>query len=205
MADNMDFNGADAQDAAFDLIPANTLVKVTLTIRPGGAGPEGWLTQSRTSSALYLNTEAVVLEGPHARRRIYTRIGFKGKSLNERGEDSYANRGRALIRGILESARGIKASDQSEAARAARMIRSLGDLNGLDFVAKVGVEKDRNNPDDAGRNVIKAAIGPEHAQYAAVMGTAPSAGMAVPPAPQTPPAPSTPAAPSASGAPFWAR
>ncbi len=205
MADNMDFNGAEAQDAAFDLIPANTLVKVTLTIRPGGAGPEGWLTQSRTSTALYLNTEAVVLEGPHARRRIYTRIGFKGKSVNERGEDTYANRGRALIRGILESARGIKASDQSEAARAARMIRSLGDLNGLDFVAKVGVERDRNNPDDAGRNVIKAAIGPEHAQYATVMGTAPSAGMAVSPVPQTPPAQSAPTAPSSSGAPFWAR
>lgn len=205
MADNMDFNGAEAQDAAFDLIPANTLVKVSLTIRPGGAGPEGWLTQSRTSSALYLNTEAVVLEGPHARRRIYTRIGFKGKSVNERGEDSYANRGRALIRGILESARGIKASDQSEAARAARMIRSLGDLNGLDFVAKVGVEKDRNNPDDAGRNVIKAAIGPEHGQYAAVMGAVPSAGTALSPAPQTPAAQSAPPVPSSSGAPFWAR
>lgn len=205
MADSMDFNGAETQDAAFDLIPANTLVKVTLSIRPGGAGPEGWLTQSRTSSALYLNTEAVVLEGPHARRRIYTRIGFKGKSVNERGEDTYANRGRALIRGILESARGIKASDQSEAARTARMIHSLGDLNGLDFVAKVGVEKDRNNPDDAGRNVIKAAIGPEHAQYAAVMGTAPSAGKAVSAPPQTPPAQSAHQAPSAGGAPFWAR
>lgn len=205
MADSMDFNGAETQDAAFDLIPANTLVKVTLSIRPGGTGPEGWLSQSRTSSALYLNTEAVVLEGPHARRRIYTRIGFKGKSVNERGEDTYANRGRALVRGILESARGIKASDQSEVARTARMIRSLGDLNGLDFVAKVGVEKDRNNPDDAGRNVIKAAIGPEHAQYAAVMGAAPSAGKAVSAPPQTPPAQSTHQAPSAGGAPFWAR
>ncbi len=205
MADSMDFNGAETQDAAFDLIPANTLVKVTLSIRPGGTGPEGWLSQSRTSSALYLNTEAVVLEGPHARRRIYTRIGFKGKSVNERGEDTYANRGRALIRGILESARGIKASDQSEVARTARMIRSLGDLNGLDFVAKVGVEKDRNNPDDAGRNVIKAAIGPEHGQYAAVMGPAPSAGKAVSAPPQTPPAQSTHQAPSAGGAPFWAR
>ena len=205
MADSMDFNGAETQDAAFDLIPANPLVKVTLSIRPGGTGPEGWLSQSRTSSALYLNTEAVVLEGPHARRRIYTRIGFKGKSVNERGEDTYANRGRALIRGILESARGIKASDQSEVARTARMIRSLGDLNGLDFVAKVGVEKDRNNPDDAGRNVIKAAIGPEHAQYAAVMGAAPSAGKAVSAPPQTPPAQSTHQAPSAGGAPFWAR
>ena len=114
MADDMDFNGADSQDAAFDLIPANTLVKLCLTIRPGGAGPEGWLTQSKTSSALYLNTEAVVLEGPYARRRIYTRIGFRGKDAGGPGEDSYANRGRALIRGILESARGIRAADQSE-------------------------------------------------------------------------------------------
>ena len=38
MASDMDFNGADTQDAAFDLIPANTLVKVCLTVRPGGAG-----------------------------------------------------------------------------------------------------------------------------------------------------------------------
>ena len=208
MADNMDFNGADSQDAAFDLIPANTLVKVGLTIRPGGAGPEGWLTQSRTSAALYLNTEAVVLDGQYARRRIYTRIGFKGKSVNERGEDTYANRGRALIRGILESARGIKAGDQSEAARAARMIRSLGDLSGIDFVAKIGVEKDRDNPDDAGRNVIKAAIGPDNGQYLTMMGSAPmpTTAASVPPAnsgavAEQPGAP----APASGAAPFWAR
>ena len=78
MTDHMDFNGADAQDAAFGLIPAGTLVKIRLTVRPGSAGPDRWLTQSRTSAALYLNTEAVVLDGPHARRRIYTRIGYKG-------------------------------------------------------------------------------------------------------------------------------
>ena len=208
MADNMDFNGADSQDAAFDLIPANTLVKVGLTIRPGGAGPEGWLTQSRTSAALYLNTEAVVLDGQYARRRIYTRIGFKGKSVNERGEDTYANRGRALIRGILESARGIKASDQSEAARAARMIRSLGDLSGIDFVAKIGVEKDRDNPEDAGRNVIKAAIGPDNGQYLTVMGSAPmpTTAASVPPANSGAVAeqPGSPV-PASGGAPFWAR
>ena len=52
MNDAMDCNGADTQDAAFDLIPADTLVKICLTVRPGGAGPEGWLTQSRTSPRL---------------------------------------------------------------------------------------------------------------------------------------------------------
>ena len=99
MASDMDFNGADTQDAAFNLIPANTLVKVCLTVRPGGAGPEGWLTQSKTSPALYLNTEAVVMEGPFARRRIYTRIGFRGKAAGGPGDDTYGNRGRAMIRG----------------------------------------------------------------------------------------------------------
>ena len=208
MTDNMDFNGADSQDAAFDLIPANTLAKMSLTIRPGGAGPEGWLTQSRTSPALYLNTEAVVQEGPHARRRIYTRIGFKGKSVNERGDDTYANRGRALIRGILESARGINTGDQSEAARAARMIRSIGDLNGLDFVAKIGIERDRDNPDDAGRNVIKAAIGPDHAQYLTVMGGAPAAATASPAASTAYAGNATQTgspASSSGAAPYWAR
>jgi hypothetical protein len=174
MADDMDFNAADSQDAAFDLIPTNTLVKLRLTIRPGGSGPEGWLTQSKTSSALYLNTEAVILDGPYARRRVYTRVGFKGKSVNERGEDNYANRGRSLIRGMLESARGIRSSDQSDGARAVRTIRSLADLNGLEFVAKIGVEKDRADPADAGRNVIAVAIGPDHPQYATLMGAAPS-------------------------------
>ena len=81
---NIDFNSADTQDSAFALIPANTLAKVYLTIRPGGAGPEGWLTQSKTSEALYLNTEAVIEDGPHARRRIYTRIGFRGRNGSDR-------------------------------------------------------------------------------------------------------------------------
>ena len=173
MASDMDFNGADTQDAAFDLIPANTLAKVCLTIRPGGAGPEGWLTQSKTSTALYLNTEAVVMEGPFARRRIYTRIGFRGKAAGGPGDDTYGNRGRAMIRGILESARGVRADDQSNAARAARMVRSLGELSGLEFVARIGIERDKDKPEDTGRNVIKAALGPDHAEYARLMGGVP--------------------------------
>ena len=55
---NIDFNTADTQDSAFALIPANTLAKVYLTIRPGGAGPEGGPPHSKTSEAPHLNTEA---------------------------------------------------------------------------------------------------------------------------------------------------
>lgn len=217
MTDHMDFNGADTQDAAFALIPAGTLVKIRLTVRPGSAGSDGWLTQSRTSAALYVNTEAVILEGPHTRRRIYTRIGYKGRGVNDRGEDNYANRGRSLLRGILESARGIRAGDQSERARAERTVRSLGDLNGLELVVKIGIDKDRDDPASEGRNVIVAAIGPDHAEYPRLMGDAPapliphgmtqSGSAPYGSAPQAP-VPAGPAAPSSAlggNAPFWAR
>jgi hypothetical protein len=206
MATDMDFNGADTQDAAFDLIPANTLVRVTLTIRPGGAGPEGWLTQSKTSTALYLNTEAIIMEGPFARRRIYTRIGFRGKNAGS-GDDTYGNRGRALIRGILESARGIRAEDQSDAARSARMIRSLGEMSGLEFVARIGIERDKDRPDEPGRNAIKAAIGPAHGDYARVMSRMPQPTLGLGTgAPRMAEPNYGQAAPvSNSSAPFWAR
>ncbi len=189
-----DFNGAEAQQNAFQPIPSRTPVKVRLTVRPGGVGPEGWATQSRTSDALYLNTEAVVLEGPYARRRVYTRIGLRGKGAGQGADDPYGNRGRSLIRGILESARGVASKDTSERARAARTIRGYGDLNGVEFVARIGVEKDKSNPRDEGRNVIAAAIGPDHADYARLMGGAPAAA-------QT----SQSSATAAGDAPFWAR
>ena len=158
-----------------------------------------------------------MLEGEHTRRRVFTRIGLKGKSVNEKGEDTYANRGRSLIRGILESARGIRSGDQSERARAARTIGSYGDLNGLVFVARIVVEIDRNNQSAEPHNAIGAAIGPDRAEYAALIGTAPApipnaaaaAPAAAPPwagqqsAPSSPAAPASPA--SDSHVPFWAR
>jgi hypothetical protein len=207
-----DFNGAEAQQDSFELIPNGTLVKVRLAIRPGGVGPEGWITQSRTSDAQYLNTEAVIVEGPHARRRIYTRIGLRGKGA-QGADDTYGNRGRALIRGILESARAIASKDTSDRARGARVIRGFGDLNGMEFIARIGVEKDKTDTRDEGRNVIAAAIGPEHADYARLMGAAPAQpmlpGSAMPTASgEAPPWASAQSGqpPAAAGnAPFWAR
>ena len=37
-----DFNGADRQSSGFDPIPAGTIVPLTMSIRPGGAGDGGW-------------------------------------------------------------------------------------------------------------------------------------------------------------------
>ena len=96
-----DFN--DAQNTS--IMPKGTIIKARLTIRPGGYDDpaQGWTGGYATrgdSGAVYLNAEFTVLEGLYARRKIFTLIGL----YSPKGPE-WANMGRALIRGILNSAR----------------------------------------------------------------------------------------------------
>ena len=66
MASDMDFNGADTPGRRLRPDPGQHAGQgLPDRSAPAAPGPEGWLTQSKTSTALYLNTEAVVLEGPY--------------------------------------------------------------------------------------------------------------------------------------------
>lgn len=182
-----DFNNAEDQNS-FDPLPKGTLVKVRMTIKPGGHNNEqkgwtgGYATRNATSGAVYLNAEFVVLEGQYARRKIWSLIGLH----SEKGEE-WANIGRSLIKGILNSARGIGNKDNSPAAQNARRINGLGDLDGIEFLARVDMEKDQNGND---KNVIKYAVTSDHKEYAALMGrggyTAAPAAAASPSQPQKP-------------------
>ena len=107
-----DFNDAKKNS---NLIPKGTLAKVRLTIRPGGFDDpaQGWTggyATRGTTGAVYLNVEFTVLEGPYARRKICRMIGL----YSPKGPD-WANMGRSLVRGILNSARGISDKDNSPA------------------------------------------------------------------------------------------
>jgi hypothetical protein len=182
-----DFNNAEDQNS-FDPLPKGTLVKVRMTIKPGGHNNEqkgwtgGYATRNATSGAVYLNAEFVVLEGQYARRKIWSLIGLH----SEKGEE-WANIGRSLIKGILNSARGIGNKDNSPAAQNARRINGLGDLDGIEFLARVDMEKDQNGND---KNVIKYAVTSDNKEYAALMGrggyTAAPAAAVSPSQPQKP-------------------
>ena len=116
-----DFNDAKQNS---NIIPKGTLAKVRLTIRPGGFDDpaQGWTggyATRGTTGSVYLSGEFTVLEGPYARRKIFTLIGL----YSPKGPD-WANMGRSLIRGMLNSARGISDKDTSAQAQAAR--RSSG-------------------------------------------------------------------------------
>lgn len=163
------FNDAEDQ-RTFPLIPKGTLTKVRMTIRPGGFDDpqQGWTggyaTRNEQTGSVYLSAEFVVLEGEYARQRLWSLIGLYSAKGPEWG-----HMGRSFIKGVLNSARGLHPDDHSEAAKTARCIHDFSELDGIEFVAKVDVEKDQYDGD---RNVIKTAITPEHRDYAAVMGNA---------------------------------
>ena len=170
-----DYN--DAQQNA-NLIPKGP-AKVRLTIRPGGYDDpaQGWTGGYATrgsTGAVYLNGEFTLLGGPYAGRKVFTLIG-----LHSPKGPNWANMGRSLIRGILNSARGISDKDVSPQAQAARRIVGFADLDGLEFVARIDVGTDANGEP---KNEIRAAVTPDHRDYAQVMGHhgAPGAGYAGP-------------------------
>ena len=188
-----DFN--DAQNTS--IMPKGTIIKACLTIRPGGYDDpaQGWTGGYATrgdSGAVYLNAEFTVLEGPYARRKIFTLIGL----YSPKGPE-WANMGRALIRGMLNSARGISDKDTSPEAQAARRISGFRDLDGLEFLARVDVGEDVNGDP---KNEIRKAITPDHRDYAKYMGGAVTAAPVVAPA-----AAAVPAQPKSGIRPTWAQ
>jgi hypothetical protein len=133
----------------------------------------------------------------------------------------WANMGRSLVRGILNSARGISDRDNSPEAQARRRIAGFSDLDGLEFVARIDVGEDNNGEP---KNEIRNAVSPDHRDYAQLMGHVPAASMQAPAqAPAYPPQPhpagpaqghpapaphsqpsQAPAAPGFAGRPSWA-
>ncbi len=162
-----DFNDAE-QQTSFDLIPKGTVAKVRMTIKPGGyddaarGWTDGYATESFDTGSIYLAAEFVVLEGEHAKRKLWSNIG-----LHSPKGDTWANMGRTFIRAVLNSAYGMLPSDQSPEAQNARRIASFAALDGIEFVARIDVEKDSKGEN---RNVIKLAIEPDHKDYATFMG-----------------------------------
>ena len=169
-----DFNDAEAQQGGFDLIPRGISVPVRMTIKPGGHDDhtQGWTggyaTQSFDTGAVYLACEFVVTDGPFAKRKMWSNVG-----LHSPKGPTWGQMGRSFIRAVLNSARNVQPQDNSPQAAAARRINSFADLDGIEFLARVDVEKDGKGED---RNVVKVAIEPDHKDYVPLIGMSPAGG-----------------------------
>ena len=151
---SIDFNGVPAQN--FETIPEGTILPVRMQIKPGGytdiqrGWDSGYATRNNNTGTVYLVCEFTVTGGQYIKRKIKSMIG-----LHSPNSEKWENMGKSFIRSILDSAYGLDDKDESEQAKARRRINSLADIDGIEFVAKVGITTDQNGNN---WNEIKTAI-----------------------------------------------
>jgi hypothetical protein len=161
-----ELNNYEEPTSNYGLIPNGTIAKVRMTIKRGNYNdPEqgwtdGYASKSIISGSIFLDVEYTVLEGKYAKRKVWGLIGLQSNNGPE-----WNNIGKAFIKGIINSAKGISSRDTSEAAVATRSIESFAPLDGIEFVARINVTKD---PRGESRNEIRTAITPDHKEYAAI-------------------------------------
>lgn len=153
-----DYNTASEQ-RFFEVIPDRTIAVVQLNIRPGNAGERGILRRSKTGEAEMLDCELIVVEGPYAKRKLWELMTVSGTTD---GHAQAADISRGKLRAILESARGIKPTDVSEAAKKAR-IAEYDDFDGIRFIARIGVEPAKG--DYRAKNYIAEVITPDRREW----------------------------------------
>lgn len=158
----IDFNSAEPQREA-GLIDDGAVAVVHITVRPGSAGDGGWLKRSKAGDSEALDCEFTVVDGPFARRKFWTLFTLSGTT---EGHQKAGEISASRLRAILESARGVRPDDHSDAAKAARVINNWGEFDGLRFIAKIGVEKGKDGFPD--KNILAAAITPDKQAWSKV-------------------------------------
>jgi hypothetical protein len=157
-----DFNTAGEQRSG-EIIPDGTIAPVHLTVRPGNAGEGGWLKRSKAGDSMALDCEFTITEGPHAKRKFWTLFTVEGTT---EGHQKAADISGSRIRAILESVHGIRPDDETDTAKSKRRLASWGDLDGVRFVAKIGVEKGKDGYKD--KNSLAEVITPDRKQWAKI-------------------------------------
>jgi hypothetical protein len=169
----LDFNNAEKQ-GSFDLIPHNTIVPVIMNLRPGGVslqeGDGGWLKENKSGDNFMLDCEFIVTEGEFHKRKIWQFMVVEGAS------EKAINISRKILRAIIEAARNIQPNDMSNEAINARKLSGYGDLNGLCFPVKVGIEKADPKSSYQDKNKILMIITPDMSDYVQVSPPADTSG-----------------------------
>jgi hypothetical protein len=134
------------------LIPAGTVATTQMRIRFYDAGVDGVLRPSKAGDAHGLDVEYILLEGPYAKQKLFAFVMVQGSTD---GQKIMADRNKALLKAMLDSAFYLDPRDVSPEARKRRTV-NWRDFDGLKFLAEIGVEQGRDGYGD--KNVIVRAI-----------------------------------------------
>lgn len=198
----LDLNQAESQRPD-GVIPDGTYARVLMTLRGGGyldpnlpAGDQGLLRASKSSSAVMLDVEFVVLTGPHKGRKFWKLFTVIGGKTNEKGESTAGAISRRSLRGIVESALNIRADDQTTEGNARRVLPGFHAFHGMEFAAKIGIEEGTDGYAD--KNDLAHAVTPDEPEYVAIMN-----GQVIEAKPTTRRASRSSSAPAKAAVPAW--
>jgi hypothetical protein len=171
MAFNFDLNKAPSQQQ-FELIPNGTMAVVRGTIKKGQHGEGGYETSSAKTDAKYLAMEFTIMNGPFIRRRFWSNLTVSGGQLDDLGNSKGANVSRAVMRAMIESARGLDSRDFSPEGCKKRDVKTYEEFDGIVFATTIVIEKSKNQA-YKDKNVLGTIITAERVEYQPLMDSDP--------------------------------
>jgi hypothetical protein len=197
----MPFDYTDAPPPQFELIPENTIATVSIHIRAGGVGEDAMCKRNKAGDAEMLDLEFTLIDGPYKARKFWNNLLLEGTTD---GQKKMAASNKGVLKAILDSALGLKPNDVSAEARAARTV-SVKKFEGINFIAKIGIEAGGPKNDGSGgnwadKNILIGVITPDKTDWHPVEQPPAFDGGGSAPSSSTPSAPAAPVE-----RPDWAR
>jgi hypothetical protein len=164
----MNFKDAPPQAGGGDVVPPG-LYKLRINLRPGGAGDDGLLKDSKSFTSQYLDFKFDIISGSYAGKRLFETWVVAANEMTDNMKTAVGI-SHARIRATLESAHGYETEDKSDEATKACTIDSYSELNGLEIVARLGVKKQDGYAD---KNIIQEIVTPSDKAWHGFMSTHP--------------------------------
>ncbi len=173
-----DIEPSSGSSGEFELIPENTIARVTLQLEGGSLeipefGRGNFFKASQGGGrAKWMPVVFTIKGGDYNGRKVWHRIFVDGDKMSERNVPVAKEIGLRTMRSIIESARNINPDDTTPNAQQARQLNSIEDLNNMELCVKIGIEKGTNGYAD--RNRLIAPLTPNNAGYISATNFAPA-------------------------------
>ena len=160
---SIDFNNIEPSSGSsgeFELIPENTIARVTLQLEGGNVevsefGRGNFFKASQGGGrAKWMPIVFTITGGDYNGRKIWHRVFVDGDKMSDRNVPIAKEIGLRTMRSIIDSARNINTDDTTPIAQQARQLNSIEDLNNMQLCIKIGIEKGTNGYADRNRLIV---------------------------------------------------
>lgn len=163
----IDLNNAGPQTSGLGAIPEDSVLKLKMNIqRPAtdkASAIHPVLTKAKNNSGNdFIDVKFEVVAGTFQGRPLWNNFCLAGSA-------AATEISMRTLRAIIESARGISPDATDDNSSNGRIINDWEDMNGMEFVAKLGIEKPKPG-DEYINSKIKRVLTVDDDQYSLVMG-----------------------------------